>query len=82
MPSLQGNKKVEKGTLIEHSSYCFGKILDYLYLKQLQSQGLLEEQVLPSVVDWKKCRFEKVTEYYFLGDCKVHCGLTRWIKAG
>ena len=27
-------------TLIKHSPYCFGKMLDYLRLKQLYSQGL------------------------------------------
>ena len=56
-------------TLIEHSPYCFGKMLDYLRLKQLHSQGLLAEHpVLPKVCDSQKNRFDKVVEYYFPGD--------------
>jgi len=55
-------------TLIEHSPYCFGKILDYLRLKQLHSQGLAEEPYLPIVCDSQRSRFEKVVKYYFPGD--------------
>lgn len=55
-------------TLIEHSPYCFGKILDYLRLKQLHSQGLVEEPALPAVCDSQQSRFEKVVKYYFPGD--------------
>jgi hypothetical protein len=56
-------------TLIEHSPYCFGKMLDYLRSKQLHSQGLLEkEPALPKVCDSQKKRFEKVVKYYFPGD--------------
>eukprot|EP00571_Detonula_confervacea_P005870 CAMPEP_0172329914 /NCGR_PEP_ID=MMETSP1058-20130122/61129_1 /TAXON_ID=83371 /ORGANISM="Detonula confervacea, Strain CCMP 353" /LENGTH=594 /DNA_ID=CAMNT_0013047107 /DNA_START=223 /DNA_END=2007 /DNA_ORIENTATION=+ len=66
-------KKLEKAsrdfvTLIEHSPYCFGKILGYLRLKQLHSQGLVEEPALPTVCDSQKKRFEKVVKYYFPGD--------------
>ena len=66
-------KKLEKAshdfvTLIEHSPYCFGKILDYLRLKQLHSEGLLEEPALPTICDSQKKRFEKVVKYYFPGD--------------
>ena len=56
-------------TLIEHSPYCFGKILDYLRLKQLHSLGILaNEPTLPKVLDSQKKRFEKVVNYYFPGD--------------
>ena len=55
-------------TLIEHSPYCFGKILDHLRLKQLHSQGLAEEPALPTVDESQKKRFEKVVKYYFPGD--------------
>lgn len=55
-------------TLIEHSPYCFGKIVDYLRLKQLHSQGLVEEPDRPTVCDSQKGRFEKVVRYYFPGD--------------
>ena len=56
-------------TLIEHSPYCFGKMLDYLRLKQLHLKGLIaEEPGLPKVCDLQKMRFEKVVKYYFPGD--------------
>lgn len=56
-------------TLIEHSSYCFGKILNYLRLKRLHSLGLLAiEPTLPRVQESQKKRFEKVVRYYFPGD--------------
>ena len=55
-------------TLIEHSPYCFGKIVDYLRLTQLHSQGLVGEPALPTVCDSQKGRFEKVVKYYFPGD--------------
>ncbi|KAL3811728.1 hypothetical protein ACHAXA_009502 [Cyclostephanos tholiformis] len=55
-------------TLIEHSPYCFGKILDYLRLKQLHLSGLIiNEPKLPEVCDMQKRRFEKVVKYYFPG---------------
>jgi hypothetical protein len=55
-------------TLIEHSPYCFGKILDYLRLKRLHSIGLAEEPALPIVCESQRKRFEKVTKYYFPGE--------------
>ena len=62
-------KSEEIVTLIEHSPYCFGKILDYLRSKQLHSLGLLEkEPALPEVQDSQQKRFEKVVKYYFPGD--------------
>lgn len=55
--------------LIEHSPYWFGKILDYLRLKQLHLLGILaKEPTLPKVQDLQKKRFEKVVKYYFPGD--------------
>eukprot|EP00580_Thalassiosira_gravida_P014195 CAMPEP_0201682104 /NCGR_PEP_ID=MMETSP0494-20130426/51449_1 /ASSEMBLY_ACC=CAM_ASM_000839 /TAXON_ID=420259 /ORGANISM="Thalassiosira gravida, Strain GMp14c1" /LENGTH=801 /DNA_ID=CAMNT_0048165861 /DNA_START=4489 /DNA_END=6894 /DNA_ORIENTATION=- len=66
-------KKLEKEsldfvTLIEHSPYCFGRILDHLRLKQLHSQGLAEEPASPTVCESQMSRFEKVVKYYFPGD--------------
>jgi hypothetical protein len=59
-------------TLIEHSPYCFGKILDYLRLKRLHSLGLLAgEPTLPEVRVPQKKRFEKVVNYYFPGDAAM-----------
>ena len=52
---LKEIEKLEKAsrdivTLIEHSPYCFGKMLDHLRLKQLHSLGfLVKEPPLPKV---------------------------------
>ena len=65
---LKEIEKVEKSsqdvvTLIEHSPYCFGKILDYLRVKKLRSQGLIAaEPDMPKVCDSQKNRFEKVVK--------------------
>jgi len=62
-------KSYDNATLIEHSPYCFGKILDYLRMKHLHSLGLAEEEpALPKVCDEQRRRFEKVVRYYFPGD--------------
>jgi hypothetical protein len=59
----------DNATLIKHCPYCFGKMLDYLRLKQLHSLGFLaKEPPLPKVFDLQKKRFEKVVKYYFPGD--------------
>eukprot|EP00984_Skeletonema_dohrnii_P013355 scaffold5517_cov77-Skeletonema_dohrnii-CCMP3373.AAC.1 len=59
----------DTATLIEYSPYCFGKILDYLRLKHLQTLGLVDEPALPTVCESQKKRFEKVVKYYFPGNC-------------
>ena len=62
-------EKLEKASgetvsLIEHSPYCFDKILNHLRLKQLHSIGLISnEPVLPKVEESQKPRFEKVVKY-------------------
>lgn len=64
-------KKAEsdgKVAMIEYSPYCFGKILDYLRLKHLQSANLTEEPARPTVRDSQKKLFEKIVDYYFPGD--------------
>ncbi|KAL7551469.1 hypothetical protein ACHAWF_016770 [Thalassiosira exigua] len=58
----------EPVTFIEHSPYCFGKILDCLRMKHLHSQGLSSKPMLPMVRDSEKNRFEKIVKYYFPGD--------------
>ena len=56
-------------TLIEHSPYCFDKILNHLRLMQLDSIGLIvKEPTLPKVDESQKPRFEKVVKYYFPGN--------------
>ncbi|KAL7531595.1 hypothetical protein ACHAWF_003845 [Thalassiosira exigua] len=60
--------KLQNVTLIEHSPYCFGKVLDHLRLKHFHLCGLIEEPSLPKICDAEKSRFEKVVKYYFPGD--------------
>lgn len=56
-------------TLIEHSPYCFGKILDNRRLKRLHSLGLIvNEPALPEVCGTQMSRFEEVVRFYFPGD--------------
>ena len=56
-------------TLIEHSPYCFGKILNHLCLMKLHLLGLIvKEPTLPEVDESQKQRFEKVVKYYFPGN--------------
>eukprot|EP00984_Skeletonema_dohrnii_P021398 scaffold10679_cov99-Skeletonema_dohrnii-CCMP3373.AAC.3 len=58
----------DKVTQIEHSPYCFGKILDHLRLKQLHSVNLSDEPSSPTVCESQKKSFEKVVDYYFPGE--------------
>jgi hypothetical protein len=56
-------------TLIDHCPYCFGKILDFLRLKQLHAQGLAKDKpALPDVRKDMEERFEKVVNFYFPGE--------------
>ena len=55
-------------SLIEHSPYCFGKILDHLRLKNLNTQELAGEPMLPSLYNCLESRFKKIVKYYFPGD--------------
>ena len=59
-------------TLIEHSPYCFGKILDFLRLKRFHDDDLIDSPSLPIVCDNQKNRFEKVVRYYFPGESAKH----------
>jgi len=64
---LLGQKSQDVSTLIEHSPYCFGKILDYLRMKHLYSIEVIKEPSLPSVCESQEERFRKVVKYYFPG---------------
>ena len=55
-------------TLIEHSPYCFGKILDFLRLKELYEHKFANGLWLPIVRDSEKERFAKIVDYFFPGD--------------
>jgi len=57
----------DSATLIEHSPYCFGKILDYLRMKRLHSLHLIGEIHRPVIDDSRKKGFEKVVRYFFPG---------------
>eukprot|EP00956_Cyclotella_meneghiniana_P010178 scaffold14046_cov76-Cyclotella_meneghiniana.AAC.7 len=55
--------------LIEHSPYCFEKIIDHLRLENLFINCLIENKPCPPVVRAsEKGRFEKVVKHYFPGD--------------
>jgi hypothetical protein len=55
-------------TLIEHSPYCFGKILDILRMKRLHSINLAEDSACVMISDSQQKRFEKVVNFYFPGE--------------
>ena len=68
-------KKLEKAssnssaTLIEHSPYIFGKILDHLRLEDSFMKGLVtNKHELPIVRDAEKERYEKVLKHLFPGE--------------
>eukprot|EP00579_Thalassiosira_antarctica_P009335 CAMPEP_0201910044 /NCGR_PEP_ID=MMETSP0903-20130614/1566_1 /ASSEMBLY_ACC=CAM_ASM_000552 /TAXON_ID=420261 /ORGANISM="Thalassiosira antarctica, Strain CCMP982" /LENGTH=597 /DNA_ID=CAMNT_0048444633 /DNA_START=61 /DNA_END=1854 /DNA_ORIENTATION=- len=67
-------KKLKKAsndsvTLIEHSPYCFEKILDHLRLEGYFMQGLVETKPeLPVVRDDEKRRYQKVVHHLFPGE--------------
>lgn len=65
---LLEQKSQDLSTLIEHSPYCFGKILDYLRLTRLHSLELIKEPSLPSVCESQMERYTKVVKYYFPGE--------------
>eukprot|EP00804_Cyclotella_cryptica_P008481 CCRYP_003982-RA/>CCRYP_003982-RA protein AED:0.17 eAED:0.20 QI:0/0/0/1/1/1/2/0/165 len=55
--------------LIEHSPYCFGKIIDHLRLESMFVKGLVDHKPeVPTVRASEKSRFEKVVKHYFPGE--------------
>lgn len=65
--TLKKTESEDTVTLIEHSPYCFGKILDHLRLKRLHNEDLIDEPPRPVVCDNQQNRFAKVVKYYFPG---------------
>jgi len=70
---LKEIKQLEKAsqdvvTLIEHSPNCFGKILDFLRMKQVGSLELCGNPALPSVCEHNRDMFDKVVKYYIPGE--------------
>ncbi|KAL7554733.1 hypothetical protein ACHAWF_018560 [Thalassiosira exigua] len=54
--------------LIEHSPYCFEKILDFLRMKDLFAEKFVRDPPLPRVCEEERERFVKIVDYYFPGD--------------
>ena len=68
---LEKGSKEDKLTHIDHNPYCFGKMLEYLRLKQLHSINLAKDPAPVQVRHSQKKSFERVVDYYFPGDsCK------------
>lgn len=67
-------KKIESASsnpeiLIEHSPYCFEKIIDHLRLENAYVKNLVKtEPEKPIVRASERARFEKVVKHYFPGD--------------
>jgi len=67
-------KKLEKAgddsvALIEHSPYCFEKIIDHLRMEGSYMKGLVKtKHGLPVVRDGEKGRFQKVVNHLFPGE--------------
>eukprot|EP00986_Skeletonema_menzelii_P015461 scaffold11801_cov145-Skeletonema_menzelii.AAC.1 len=70
--SLKKTASEDRVTLIEHSPYCFGKILDSLRLKRLHDEDFIDEPPLPSVSDDQMNRFKKIVRYYFPGEISAY----------
>lgn len=52
--------------MVEHSSYCFGKILDHLrFLSFCQSKEETQEIPLPIIRKAEQKRFQRIVDYYF-----------------
>ncbi|KAL7522127.1 hypothetical protein ACHAWX_006817 [Stephanocyclus meneghinianus] len=61
--------QVETVVLIEHSPYCFEKIIDYLRVESMFVKGLVDKKPeVPTIRASEKSRFEKVVKHYFPGD--------------
>lgn len=57
-------------TFIEHSPYCFEKIVDYLRVKAAFSEGLIPiKPSRPIARGPENGRFQKVVKYFFPGEC-------------
>jgi hypothetical protein len=62
-------KELNPVTFIEHSPYCFGKIIDYLRMKENYSHGLVDsEPAYPHIRSGERGKFEKIVKYYFPGE--------------
>lgn len=68
----------DEGILIEHSSYCFGKIIDHLRLHAMVMPGM-DPPLVPVVSDHQRDNFSRVVAFYYPGMADVFvnpCGST------
>ena len=65
---LKKAAKEDKVTRIEHHPYGFGKMLEYLRLKQLHSVNLAEDPAPVQIQESQMNSFAKVVDYYFPGE--------------
>ena len=61
-------KKLGTVTFIEHSPYCFGKLIDFCRMLKLHSLGLGNTPDLPSVRNSDTSRFVEMVKYFNPGD--------------
>jgi hypothetical protein len=61
---LRENEEENAVVFVEHSSYCIGKILDQLRLKNLVKLGF-PEPTPPKIRNADKERFRRIVEYFF-----------------
>jgi len=55
-------------TFIEHSEYCFGKIIDQLRLKAMNKVCSLPDPAPPHIRDSERTRYKRIVEFYFPGE--------------
>ena len=63
-------KSTDDSPFVEHNPYVFGKLLDFLRMRRLHKEGLIEQLPFPSVKASQEGRFFQLIEYYFPGDAK------------
>ena len=65
-----GEKSTDDSPFVEHNPYVFGKLLDFLRMRRLHKEGLIQQLPFPSVKASQQGRFSQLIEYYFPGDAK------------
>lgn len=62
--NLRKEEEENSATFIEHSDYCFGKIIDHMRLKAMVSLGVPDPSP-PEIREPDRKRFRRIVEYYF-----------------
>eukprot|EP00542_Grammatophora_oceanica_P005851 CAMPEP_0194071196 /NCGR_PEP_ID=MMETSP0009_2-20130614/88581_1 /TAXON_ID=210454 /ORGANISM="Grammatophora oceanica, Strain CCMP 410" /LENGTH=146 /DNA_ID=CAMNT_0038724505 /DNA_START=5 /DNA_END=445 /DNA_ORIENTATION=+ len=55
-------------TFIEHSEYCFGKIIDHLRLRTKSKISGVPELAPPKVREVERTRYKRIVDFYFPGE--------------